>query len=125
MADSTLKPAESNTDATVNNDNLNSDATTAPAPTTDAAAANENTEGNDNNASTQKGKKRTLLGVDPSLIISDGRSKRRKTPSPEPVPDPTAVKAEPEKDVKDKVRAASLGREIYKKIMDSTNPKDG
>lgn len=65
--------------------------------------------------------KKRRLGVDPSLIISDGRSKRRRTPSPEP-----EVKNEPgggANDPKDAARATTLGRDIYQKIMDSV--KDG
>lgn len=58
--------------------------------------------------------KKKRLGVDPSLIISDGRSKRRKSPTPE---------AEEEmgrgggNDPKDPARAKTLGYQIYNKIM--------
>jgi len=58
--------------------------------------------------------KKKRLGVDPSLIISDGRSKRRRTPSPE------AEEKMGEgggNDPKDPVRAKTLGYQIYNKIM--------
>lgn len=50
------------------------------------------------------------LGVDPSLIISEERSKRRRSPSP------SAVKRE-DPDPKNPERAAALGRELFHKIM--------
>lgn len=62
-------------------------------------------------------KKRTL-GVDPSLIISDGRSKRRKTPTPQPETDVKKEQGGVDRDPKDPERAASLGSEIYKKVVD-------
>lgn len=125
-------------DATVNKENSNSNAspkdtvppTSANTSAAAAAAASigskaepETNEGEDAgspdpNAPPQRGKKRRLLGVDPSLIISDGRSKRRKSPTPEPS-DSAVTKVEAGKDPKDKARALSLGREIYKKVVDS------
>jgi hypothetical protein len=133
MADSALKP-ESGSDATVNNDILNPDSSTGPkhaaadadvatavvdagADTTDVAGQS----GVDTLA--QKGVRKKRMGVDPSLIISDGRSKRRRTPTPEPAPAAAtaAVKSEAEKDPKDKARATSLGREVYKKVLASVD----
>lgn len=60
-----------------------------------------------------KVKKRRELGVDPSLIISEERSKRRKTPTPEP----EDVPRKDEHDPKDPVRAKQLGMEIYGKVL--------
>lgn len=57
------------------------------------------------------------LGVDPTLIISEERSKRRRTPSPEAEEDSKAAVFDP----KDPVRAKLLGMQIYRKIMDSTD----
>lgn len=59
--------------------------------------------------------KKKRLGVDPSLIIAEGgRSKRRRTPSPEP-----DQKEQVNLDPKDSARAKELGMVIYEKIMDS------
>jgi hypothetical protein len=110
MADSTLKP-ESTADAPVNKDNSNSE--TAPDNTTEQAADAAD-------APNERPGKKRRLGVDPSLIISDGRSKRRRTPTPEP--EETAGKEEVN-DPKDKARAQALGRDIYNEIMNSV--KDG
>lgn len=64
--------------------------------------------------SDQKVKKKRL-GVDPSLIIAEGgRSKRRRTPSPQP-----EQKEQVNLDPKDSARAQELGMVIYEKIMDS------
>lgn len=65
--------------------------------------------------SDQKVKKKRL-GVDPSLIIAEGgRSKRRRTPSPQPEQQKEQVNLDP----KDSARARELGMVIYEKIMDS------
>lgn len=63
-------------------------------------------------------RKKRLLGVDPSLIISDGRSKRRRTPSPQPEADVKKESGGSELDPKDPEKAAALGSEIYRKIID-------
>jgi len=55
------------------------------------------------------------LGVDPSLIISDERSKRRRSPSPERENDDKHVVHDP----KDPERAKQLGSQIYRKIMET------
>lgn len=66
------------------------------------------------NTTPQPRVRKKRLGVDPSLIISEDRPKRRKTPTPEPV-----VEDEPEVvDPKDPERATRLGLEVYQKIMD-------
>lgn len=62
--------------------------------------------------------KKKRLGVDPSLIISDGRSKRRKTPTLTPETDVKKEDATGERDPKDPERAATLGRDIYQKVLD-------
>lgn len=62
-----------------------------------------------------KVKRKRPLGVDPSLIISSERTKRRRSPTPE-----VEVKEEAGVDPKDKERAKALGMAIYRKIMDST-----
>lgn len=62
--------------------------------------------------------KKKRLGVDPSLIISDGRSKRRKTPTLTPETDVKKEDGSGERDPKDPERAATLGREIYQKMLD-------
>jgi hypothetical protein len=59
--------------------------------------------------------KKRRLGVDPSLIISEERSKRRRTPTPEPEQDDKDVVHDP----KDPQRAKELGLQIYQKIMDA------
>ena len=65
---------------------------------------------------TGKGKKRRhLTGVDPSAILSEGRSKRRKTPTPEP--EDKLGSKDHAQDPKDKERAKRLGMEIYNKII--------
>ncbi|ORX41076.1 Bromodomain-containing protein [Kockovaella imperatae] len=66
-------------------------------------------------------KRRNLRGVDPSLIISQDRSKRRKTPTPEP----EARDSKDAVDPKDKDRAKRLGMEIYEKIMASKDKEGG
>jgi hypothetical protein len=74
-------------------------------------------------AATRQPKRR--LGVDPSLILSEGRSKRRKTPTP--VPDEAKDKGEEgkdaqgEEDPRDTVRARKLGLELVAKIMKQTD----
>ena len=62
--------------------------------------------------------KKKRLGVDPSLIISDGRSKRRKTPTLTPETEVKKDDGLAERDPKDVERATALGREIYQKIFD-------
>ncbi|WVQ95513.1 hypothetical protein IAU59_002610 [Kwoniella sp. CBS 9459] len=61
------------------------------------------------------------LDVNPSLIISDGRSKRRRTPSPQPE-NAHENAGESDKDPKDPQRAKELGYVIYRRIMDSKDP---
>jgi hypothetical protein len=62
-------------------------------------------------ASPDKPQRKRRLDVNPSLILStEGRSKRRRTPSP--LPD---IKAEV--DPKDAERAKHLGLALYNKIM--------
>lgn len=57
--------------------------------------------------------KKRRLGVDPQLILStEGRSKRRRTPSP-----PPDTKQQVEHDPKDPERAAKVGLQIYTKIL--------
>lgn len=51
------------------------------------------------------------LGVDPSLIISEGRSKRRRTPTPPPKVE------KPDPDPRDPERAKGLGMQLYDKII--------
>jgi hypothetical protein len=108
----------------IGNGNGAGGAESAPAPTGDvkpetgATSAAQGTEHDDEeeheeDASGRRVRKRRPLGVDPSLIISDGRSKRRRTPSPAP------VKKEDEVDPRDVERAVLLGREIFDKIMAS------
>ena len=65
--------------------------------------------------------KKKRLGVDPSLIISDGRSKRRKTPTPTPETDVKKEDGAGDRDPKDTERANTLGREIYQKILGLTD----
>jgi hypothetical protein len=63
--------------------------------------------------------KKRRLGVDPSLIISEERSKRRRTPTPEAEHDDKDGVHDP----KDPARAKELGLQIFKKIMDSKDPE--
>lgn len=64
--------------------------------------------------SDQRAKKKRL-GVDPSLIIAEGgRSKRRRTPSPQP-----EQKEQVNTDPRDSARAKELGMVIYERIMGS------
>lgn len=59
--------------------------------------------------------KKKRLGVDPSLIIAEGgRSKRRRTPSPQP-----EQKEQVNTDPRDSARAKELGMVIYERIMGS------
>jgi len=58
--------------------------------------------------------KKKRLGVDPSLILSDGRSKRRKSPTPEA---DEKMGEGGGNDPKDPARAKTLGYQIYNKIM--------
>lgn len=53
--------------------------------------------------------------MDPSLIISEERSKRRRTPTPEAEHEDKDGVHDP----KDPARAKELGLQIFKKIMDS------
>ncbi|WVR08581.1 hypothetical protein IAU60_005636 [Kwoniella sp. DSM 27419] len=64
--------------------------------------------------------KKKRLGVDPSLIISEERSKRRKSPSPTP----GEHAAGQDRDPRDPVRAKELGSVIYKRILGSRD-QDG
>ena len=73
------------------------------------------TEEDPSTPNTTKTVKRRLMGVDPSLILSNDRSKRRRTPSPEPE---AAGGKEDAADPKDPPRAKKLGLEIYAQIMD-------
>jgi hypothetical protein len=73
-----------------------------------------NTVDESDSASAPKARKRRL-DVNPSLIISDGRSKRRKSPTPEASPG----KGNDTKDNKDPKKASELGLALYRKIMDS------
>lgn len=57
--------------------------------------------------------KKRRLGVDPRLIISEERSKRRRTPSPEPEEDNRRTVHDP----KNPERAKQLGLQIYGRIM--------
>ncbi|WVW80887.1 hypothetical protein I302_102878 [Kwoniella bestiolae CBS 10118] len=61
------------------------------------------------------------LGVDPTLILSDGsgRPKRKRTQSQEPEQSHQQHGAGDERDPKDPVRATELGNVIYRKIMDA------
>ncbi|BEI81463.1 hypothetical protein CcaverHIS002_0206230 [Cutaneotrichosporon cavernicola] len=62
-------------------------------------------------ASSDKPQRKRRLDVNPSLILStEGRSKRRRTPSPLP-------ETEPEMDPRDAERAKHLGLALYSKIM--------
>ncbi|KAK4687188.1 hypothetical protein P7C73_g2928, partial [Tremellales sp. Uapishka_1] len=67
--------------------------------------------------------RRRRMGVDPSLILSEGRSKRRKTPTPPPAGEDEA-EAKGENDPKDPARAKLLGGQIMKQIMEQKD-KDG
>lgn len=64
---------------------------------------------------TAKKTRRRELGVDASLILSEGRSKRRRTPTPPPK---VEKEVEKEEGPKDKARATKLGLEIYKRVVD-------
>lgn len=61
--------------------------------------------------------KKKRLGVDPSLIISNGRSKRHKTPTPTPGVDVKKEVGAGDLDPKDSGKAAEAGREIYQKVL--------
>ncbi|OCF31781.1 hypothetical protein I316_06588 [Kwoniella heveanensis BCC8398] len=75
-------------------------------------------EGSTSDSQQQPKVRKKRLGVDPSLIISDGRPKRRRTPSPQP----ENAETEMDKDPKDPQRAKELGYVIYRRIMDSKDP---
>ena len=57
--------------------------------------------------------KRVLKGLDSSLILSTDRSKRRRTPTPEPADESKDDVLDPQ----DRERAKRLGMEMYRKIM--------
>ncbi|KAL1410050.1 hypothetical protein Q8F55_004052 [Vanrija albida] len=83
----------------------------AQAPSTPTAVKTEDA-GPASTASPEKPKERKRrLGVDPSLILSEGRSKRRRTPTPEPIVNKNDM------DPKDPERAKALGLALYYKIM--------
>ena len=63
--------------------------------------------------------RRRRLGVDPSLIISEDRSKRRRTPSPEADDDDKDAVHDPQ----DAQTVKHLGMQIFQKIMDSKDSK--
>ncbi|KAK8850478.1 hypothetical protein IAR55_004396 [Kwoniella newhampshirensis] len=60
------------------------------------------------------------LGVDPSLIISEERSKRRRTPSVDPEHGDEDVKGAVE--IRDPVKVKELGYVIYNRILESRDP---
>lgn len=64
--------------------------------------------------------KKKRLGVDPSLIISDGRSKRRKTPDETPEMEDKKEQGL-DRDPKDAEKAAQVGRELYQKLVATTD----
>ncbi|GMK54604.1 hypothetical protein CspeluHIS016_0111900 [Cutaneotrichosporon spelunceum] len=67
-------------------------------------------------ASPDKPQRKRRLDVNPSLILStEGRSKRRRTPSP-------LVETKPETDPRDAERAKHLGLALYNKIMAMRDP---
>lgn len=57
------------------------------------------------------------LDVDATLILSDGRSKRRKTPSVEPEDKKENVLEDGVYDPKDPTRAKTLGLKLYNKLL--------
>lgn len=77
----------------------------------DAEGANTSADAEGSSAAPAQRVRKKRLGVDPSLIISEERSKRRRSPSP------SAAKQE-DPDSKDPARAAALGREIMRRIME-------
>ena len=98
--------------------------TATPQPSADAVKAENDgpdhtSEQRDSSEPAPRMKKRRLLGVDPSLIISEERSKRRKTPTPEAEADEKDVVRDP----KDPERAKQLGLQIYGKVMESRDPE--
>jgi hypothetical protein len=95
----------------------------ATMPTADKREASESEEPHPTGpeGEQEQGRRRKRIDVDASLIISDGRSKRRRTPSPVPEPEVKVKKEEDPLDPKDPERAATLGKELYQKLM---NTKD-
>lgn len=63
--------------------------------------------------------RRKRMGVDPSLIISEERSKRRRTPSPAPETEGKVKKEDggDAADPKDPEKAAAVGKELYAMLM--------
>jgi hypothetical protein len=64
--------------------------------------------------------RRKRMGVDPSLIISEERSKRRKSPTPTPEGDGKVKKEDGGSlaDPKDPEKAAVVGKDLYDKLLD-------
>lgn len=91
------------------------DASTGNAQTTPGPDASEQQQHDDAEPTGRRGKKR--LGVDPSLILSEGRSKRRRTPSPDPEDGHDEHDGGGSHDPKDPERAKRLGYGIYNRIM--------
>lgn len=85
---------------------------------TESPDKNGDEETNDATGSSARVRKRRL-DVNPNLILSDGRSKRRKTPTPEP--GAKDVDEDGVYDPKDPDRAQQLGNLIYGKIMGTSS----
>ena len=86
----------------------------APQPAVDVKAETEEVAAEE---AERKKQKRRMIGVDPSLIISEQRSKRRRSPTPEAEIEVDTKSAVP--NPKDGVRAKQYGMQIMKKIMDA------
>lgn len=82
----------------------------APPPSEPPAATAAHTDSASPDKPAREKKRR--LDVNPQLILSEGRSKRRRTPSP-----PPAAKQLVDSDPKDPERASQLGLQLYNKIM--------
>ena len=115
--DNTSRPSTSsnNQNRTTAQPNVKSENGNVQNHVDDAPAGDENNNEDDNaGPPSSRTNKRRLLGVDPSLILSEERSKRTKrTPSPDAEDD---IK-EGSYDPKDSERAKTLGMQIYQKIM--------
>lgn len=115
-----------NPSSDTNNNNNNNDvkgdsasATGADDHDADADKNAESTAGDAEGAANARMRKRRL-DVNPNLIISEERSKRRRTPSHEPEDrKPNGTKDDDAADPKDPERAKALGDELVKKILDT------
>jgi hypothetical protein len=100
----------------------NEPADTTADNTTRGQSTTEDPQVNDeqNKGEEQPRARRKRMGVDPSLIISEERSKRRRTPSPAPEMDGKVKKEDgaDAADPKDPEKAAAVGKELYDKLMD-------